>query len=305
MTYNQRDERTKTDSVVILSGELRGVSVPFGAGALRIGSDPSCDVVLLTDADSISAMSEATLTSSPDEAYRVGLASGEVRVGRRYLKPGKSVELKSGVPFSVANVEMVMAPSLCAADHAVRRYRRRTYAAMWATSSALAVALIGAVGLSGSRGAVDASPISMSGLAVENEQALGKPQHAADALGSRLAGAGLDRLTASVDHSGRVINVTGKVRPSQHDSWRDIRAWFDSTHGASIQLTAEIEEISDSLVLPFSIHAIWMGNAPRLILHDGSRAVPGDPLPGGWLLKAISKDTITITKDSETLVVPL
>jgi len=78
MAYQERKSEDLPKELFILSGELRGVSVPL---TVRLGSSSDCDVVLLDEAGE--DPSEAVISTGEDGSYVFESIAGSVRIGRR------------------------------------------------------------------------------------------------------------------------------------------------------------------------------------------------------------------------------
>lgn len=303
MAYGQRDPQPAAGELFILNGELRGVSVPLSDAEIRIGSAADCDVVLLDDDNELA---ELVLSPAEQGGYEASDAVGYVKINGRLLKSGKRRSLRSETPHSVGGIDFMIARSLAEADHSARSYHRRSNGLAWFATLAAASIVIAVVGFSGGNSAVVAKPGSVAvAQATRSDAGSFTAVLAAKALEEKLSESGLVRLETSADRENRTVLVRGKLRESEKDAWREAVGWFDASYGDTVQIDASLTHTPDSVTLPFAVEAVWMGATPRLTLHDGSKRQAGDSLPGGWTLKAISSNSLTISKNDETLVVPL
>lgn len=302
MAYSHDHPAEDGQRLFVTNGELRGVSVPLEVGELRVGSSSDCDVVLLGADDS---ESEVSIVVS-DDGFALRDAIGDIRIGQKVLKATKRKVLKAGVPFLVGDTEMMITRSLEDADKSSTSYRQRSTRLACVASAAVLVGVIAVVVFAGGRGTVIAKPAALeSRTNVSSESPSIIAVVAANAMQGKLDESGLRRLTASADRINGTVKVRGSVRKNEFASWRDASKWFDTKYGRSVMLDAHVDTAADSVTLPFSINAVWMGDSPRLTLHDGSQRFAGDFLPGGWRLDKIGKDSVTIWKDGESLTVPL
>jgi len=301
MAYSHRRSVDAEERLFVLNGELRGVSVPLSNNSLRVGSSADCDVVLL-DTDGTEA--EVSFRIS-DDTYGVSDSYGDVRVGRTALKSERYLTIQPGTLVKVGGVELMIASSIEAADNALKLSRRRFAGMAWAASVAIAVGFIGALGLFGGRNAVVAKPVPYFEQTSNISRPIFDVGAAAKATQKQLDLNGISRVTAFADEVNGTVKVRGRLRDAEQSSWRNVSTWFDSVYGGSIMLDAQLNRIEDTVTLPFSVNAVWMGQTPRLTLHDGSQRYAGDFLPGGWRLDEIASDRVTISKDGESLMVPL
>lgn len=303
MTYLRPGSDENVDQLFILNGELRGVSVHLGDDQLHLGSSSDDDVVLVDDLADGAGM---TISSCSRGKYVIGNVTGKVLVGRRTLQPGKVMSISSGTPIRVGGVEMMLSASLRDADRAVQSQRRRAKGMLWVASAVGVLAVISLLGVSGLTQGVVAKPsLAVLGQSSVSDSAKTDAAHAILALNERLEISGLGPFEMVEDPHNRVIKVTGKLRRSDRHRWISVIEWFDVSYGKSIYLDAHLTPIDDAITLPFSVEAVWAGSTPRVTLHDGSKRILGDELPGGWRLDAITENSVTISKNEETLNVPL
>lgn len=302
MAYSHDQIDGPEHRLFVLNGELRGVSVPLSEAPLRVGSSDDCDVILF-DEDQCGA--EVTITATGNR-LRLVEGTGDVRVGLGHVKPGKSRTVKSGVPFKVGSAELMITQSLADADRAQKAYHKRSSKLAFAASFALLVGLVGLVAYTGGRGSVVAqpAPVALKAPSSKNNPSF-SAVIAANAMQAKLDESGLTRLAATPDRLNGTVKVRGKVLESQRSVWREASTWFDTKYGTTVMLDAEINMAPATVTLPFSVTAVWMGNTPRLTLHDGSQSFAGDLLPGGWRLDVIESNSVTISRDGESLTVPL
>lgn len=303
MAYQKSKSGDTPSELHILSGELRGVSVPLTGDEIRLGSVSDCDVVLL---DEHEEPSEVVISQGDDGSYRFESVVGSVRIGRRFLKNGRTRTVSSGIPIVVGNVEMSLASTLENADKSKRSYHFRTVAAICVAVLALGGAGLGLWNFSSGERAVATQPTQTTKITYVLDKA-GRSQSmvAAKALHEHLDAVGLLGFDIHGDEAEHMVTVSGKLRESERARWIEAVEWFDQSYGKSVYLDAKIAKTVDEIVLPFSIEAVWVGHAPRVTLHDGSKMTVGDELPGGWVLDAVAKESVTITKDDETLDVAL
>ena len=303
MAYRKPDSEDLPNELFILSGELRGVSVPLTGDEIRLGSGADCDVVLL---DEVGEPSEVIIAPSEDGSYTFESVAGSVRIGRRYLKNGNTRSVSSGTPLVVGDIEMALASTLEDADRSKHSYRRHTSGALWVASLALGLGLLGFWGFSGGPGSVVAQTSPATKLTYVLDRA-GSSQSmvAAKELQLRLDELGFHGLNIAGDQTEHMVTVEGKLRTSERARWLQTVEWFDESFGKSVYLDAKIAQIADEITLPFAIEAVWIGHSPRVTLHDGSKRTVGDELPGGWVLDAVAQESVTITKDNETLDIAL
>jgi len=303
MVYGKSNSEDAPKELFILSGELRGVSVPLAEEEIRLGSSSDCDVVLL---DEFGERAEVLITPSQNGSYAFEAVAGSVRVGRRYLKVGRSRSVSDGVPIVVGDVEMALASSLENADRSRRVFRRRASGAVWAASIALGLGLVGLWGISGGPGSVIAKSLPTSKVTyVLDKDGPSQSMVAAKEFQKRLDETGFSGLNVIGDQDEHMVIVVGKLRSSDRSRWLESVEWFDQSFGRSVYLDAKISTMADEITLPFSIEAVWIGSVPRVTLHDGSKRTVGDELPGGWVLDAVAQESVTISKDDETLDVAL
>ncbi len=301
MVYGADHSDSPVQRLFVLNGELRGVSVPLDDAVLRVGSGDDCDVILVSSSND----SDAEVSISPDGGgFLLSDAQGEILVRGRLLKPGKRKSVKSGTPITVGDVRLMVSTSLADADQTITASKLRKSRIAWAASLAVLIAGVALVVFAGGRGSVVAKPAPIA-FNAGNAATQYTADVAAEAMRSRLGDDGLVRLSATADSLNGTVKVRGKVRPTEHSVWRDASTWFDATYGNSVMLDAKVDLLNETVTLPFSVDAVWMSGSPRLILHDGTERYTGDVLPGGWQLDEIEPDSLVISKDGESLVVPL
>ena len=302
--YQKSKSDRSSKQLFILNGELRGVSVPLATEQIRLGSSADCDVVLLDESDE---NSEVLITpNEADGTYAFEAIAGKVRIGRRNLKVGNTKPISDGVPIVVGNVKVALGASLESAEKTNGSFRRRSVGVLCAASVALGLGLLGFLTLSGGPAEVVAQSTAAPQITYVLDQS-GRSQSmvAAKELQRRVDEFGLKGLVIAGDQDEHMVRVNGKMRDSDRTRWLDTVEWFDQSFGRSVSLDAKIATMENEIVLPFSIEAVWAGNAPRVTLHDGSKRTIGDELPGGWVLDAVALESVKISKDDETLDVAL
>lgn len=303
MAYRKPKTADIPKELFILSGELRGVSVPLAGGNIRLGTSSECDVVLLNEPGD---ESEAVISSNEDGTYAFEAIAGSVRVGRHLLKTETPKLVPSGARITVGSVEMALASSFDDADRTKRANHNRIPGALWAVPVALGLGVLAVWGFVGGPGSVVAKPSQTAELTyVIDKSGHSQSMVAAKALKQRLGEDGFRNLAIVGDQSERMVTVMGRLRQSDRARWLETVEWFDQSFGKSVYLDAKISVADDEITLPFSIETVWVGQVPRVTLHDGSRRIVGQELPGGWLLVGIGQESVTISKAGETLNVAL
>lgn len=301
MAYSDSQLESGAERLFVLSGELRGVSVPLGKGTFRVGSSNDCDVILLSKSETDS---EASFTPSDDGKLFATDPVGDVRIGRKTLAAGKRLVVKPGTPVKVGDTKLMLAESIDGADRSEKLLSRRYTQFVCAISIMAFVSFVGVYELLSGRNTVLATPIYPT---VQGATYLGPSDFvsAAEETQKQLDSVKLSHILASADDDVGTVKVRGRLRESEIADWKTVSSWFDTVYGGSIMMDAEFVSVSDAITLPFSISAVWTGRESRLTLHDGSQRHLGELLPGGWKLEKITPKQITISKSGESLMVPL
>ncbi|AGT08870.1 SctD/MshK family protein [Paracoccus aminophilus] len=119
------------------------------------------------------------------------------------------------------------------------------------------------------------------------------------ALAARLGEAGLSGLHLTSEAG--VLRVRGTLSRDQAESWRQIRARFESDHGQSLPLISEIAEGQPAPVL--AVASVWLGARPELRTKSGTVLRIGDMTNDGWRIEAISRSEIALARGDERLAV--
>jgi len=201
---------------------------------------------------------------------------------------------------------MGLASSLESADDLRHSYRRQASSMAWAASIAVGLSLLGFWSYSGGLGSVEAKALPVTQITFLNDGSGGNESMvAAKELKQHLDEVGLLKLDIVGDQAERMVTVMGELKESDRARWLETFEWFDHSYGKSVYLDAKFSTVEDEITLPFSIQAVWVGSVPRVTLHDGTKRTVGDELPGGWVLDAVAQNSVTISKDDETLDVAL
>jgi hypothetical protein len=118
-------------------------------------------------------------------------------------------------------------------------------------------------------------------------------------LRSHVRQAGLDGLSTEAVE-GRLV-VSGTVSRQQGETWKDIRSWFDRSHGERVPLVSDVTSGDASQTPRLSLQAIWYGERPYVIAADGQRYHEGAFVSGGWTIKEIGSEQLLLSKDGTSV----
>jgi hypothetical protein len=116
-------------------------------------------------------------------------------------------------------------------------------------------------------------------------------------LRQRLLAAGLDK-TLSVERRGVMLVVDGIVSSATYARWRVVKDALASTPNAlGTSVITDLVKTSTSANVPNnSVASVVLGNAPYVMSTNGRRARVGEILEDGWMVEAITADTVTMRR---------
>jgi hypothetical protein len=123
------------------------------------------------------------------------------------------------------------------------------------------------------------------------------------ALADRLAKVELDGVRLSIS-DGRILAV-GKLDAAGLETWRDLRTWYDATHGSRVLLVSTVQGGGAATGPDLRIAAVWVGEAPYVLTAGGMRYFEGSILPNNWQLFRISRTAIELRRADDTYLIDL
>lgn len=132
------------------------------------------------------------------------------------------------------------------------------------------------------------------------EQCLGDCQTAAaEMLRARMADAGLDGLTLTVD--GDVLRVSGALPEGREAAWTDLRRSFETEYSRSLPLLVDTGAGPSAPSL--AVSSIWLGGTPELRTKAGDVLRIGDSTKDGWTVKGIAQGRIDLVRGEQDVTV--
>jgi Inner membrane component of T3SS, periplasmic domain len=116
-------------------------------------------------------------------------------------------------------------------------------------------------------------------------------------LRQRLLTAGLDK-TLSVERRGNMLVVDGIVSSATYGRWREVKdalSGIPNALGSSV-ITDLVKTSTSANVPNNSIASVVLGKTPYVMSTNGRRARVGEVLEDGWLVEAITADTVTMRR---------
>lgn len=117
-----------------------------------------------------------------------------------------------------------------------------------------------------------------------------------------VASAGLEDEILVRSEQG-AITATGMLPGPGVRAWQGIAAAFERRHGRHVDFSEAVHHVRD--VLGFSVRSISHGELPYVTTADGRRFMQGSTLPGGYVLRHIAPDALTVIKRGQSFEYPL
>lgn len=281
----------------IRSGRHQGGVVALAEGAMVVGSDADCDVVLSDPSVSARHFEVRATPGGAEVTAREGSVrideEAEVAVGFRARVAGSA-----GLVAGAVRLDLVLpAPPL------PPRRRRMPGRATAVPILACAALLVGAerVGLAMEDRPVLASATMEAARAVPTAPEAAAPppsvadeQDMAGPVAARLDQLGLAAVTAV--QAGRLVELWGDVAAADKPAWDAFQRWFDARFPNAVLMAEGVSLRADAAPHPPfpRIQSIWRRADDAYVLVDGTRVREGNALPGGWVLDAISDQAVTL-----------
>ncbi len=115
-------------------------------------------------------------------------------------------------------------------------------------------------------------------------------------LARRLAREGLESQIFLTMQDEAIV-ATGIVGSSDLRRWGDLASRFEHRHAADPSLLSRVHDLRD--LLGFAVRSISHGDQPYLTTDDGRRFMQGSVLPGGYVVRSIGKQALTVAKQGE------
>ena len=280
-----RSPRTAGLTLSVLDGIHRGVTAAIEGGSCTIGAASDRDVVL---ADEDVAPDHLRLRFYGRQVA-VDAVGGDARVeGLPVIRKGHGCRATLPIVVSLGAARIRLGRD-------VRQAGRLQH---WLPVGAVALVLvIGGVLVANQSSGYGAAnkTTEASGNEMSRQGVIPADGSVAEALRQHLADAGLDDL--AVTESDRHLSVSGTVSEDGLATWTDVQRWFDGSYGGHYVLSSRVTTAAPAGVPEFSFQAVWFGTRPYVIDAQGQRRYPGAALQGGWVLKSIDPDGITVSRN--------
>lgn len=298
----------------VIAGLHRGATISLSESVCRIGSDDASDVVL---GDPGIAPQHVVLRFHGRQ-MAIEAIGGDVYVNGRTVNQGTGLrcELPAEIRFHDVALELSRppAPPLFAAlpklPSLPDRWREQlnrsaTLAALVVTLGVLTLYEFIDVNQAGANIGSHSASISL------DEQALASARQLvangrlspAQALRQHLADAGLGSLEVT-DHDS-YLSVSGYYGPDQSGTWNATQRWFDQHYGRHNVLLNEARQSKTPSQPDLQLQAVWLGQNPYVIDARGQRLYPGAALASGWVIAAIEKDRILLSRGDDQFALTL
>lgn len=261
----------------VLGGLHRGVATPIVGDSCMIGSAADCDVVL---ADRQIAPDHLRLRFYGRQVAVDALGGTVMIEGRAPIQRGHGCRMALPVTLSLGEARLEVRRDAVGLD--ARR--------MMAGFGALLLAVAVLVATQSSGFGVAAAPKEIPASAPQIAAATG----AAADLRQQIAEAGLG---LTVTENGHHLAVSGSVTEAQRPAWTSVQRWFDGSFGGRNVMSSSVTTAAAATPPKFAFQAVWFGANPYVVDARGEHRYPGAALQGGWMLKSITPEGITVTRD--------
>ncbi len=296
--------------VTLRSGLQGGTYVERSQTTITIGSDPSCDLVLLDDSV---APVHARLTfehSIMGAVARIEAEDEQLLLSAEIIEPHKSVDaIRLPLNLTIGDVELDVAHcSREVIEHKVEQKKGIGQRGILIALVCLFLIFLqtGWMLVNGYVG-----PKSFEVLrapAMTTEPAPDAPGGSAEKIGeaaTMLAGAlesaGLGNdLAVDIDPTG-ALQVSGILPPGLMGQWQNVQIWFDETVPATA-LISSVQPAAKFNGLP-AVAAVRLSGTPTLLLVNGQRVSLGDTLVDGWKVEEITLDSAKLIRRNETVTI--
>ncbi len=304
-------------SVLIRSGRHAGAVVTLGPGHYVLGRADDADIVLTDDgvAENHAALH---LRNGSCSLHPMG---GPVLVGGRAINAGARGLVPLPAELSLGTVDLALSMAGTRSGGAVSTSTRSRRLVLLAGVVALVAGAVAAAApagralgsLQGSGGeptgtaALLRAGLSLTGLTeaapprveTASVDAVAETGAVAKALSARLKDAGLAGLV-HVQPAAGVVEARGAVRPENERDWTGTLAWFDQTYGGRVTLVSQVRVEEGAAAIPkFAVQSIWAGKDPYVIASDGEKYGVGARLSGGWVIEAIGRDGLVVSRQGD------
>ncbi len=285
-----------TLDVEVLSGLHLGSTGSIDEAQFTIGSETSNDVMLLDDEVLGPNIRFTSQRSVFGPLLTIVTDRSDVSANNQVLSPGvETAPLRLPCEIAVGGVRIRF-------SNADKRAPLNLY-----HFEAIAVPLLFAVGLGafGLQAVLDFTPdppLALTAPQAEEPGAAAAPrQSAAEISIAQIDQAGLSQFLTVTSSDQGIVNITGSLPAALIPDWRETRRAIDqlTTGDVVVSNVTEAPQLRD---FP-PVAAIELGDNPMILFANGKRARIGDPVRDEWIIDAIERQSVTLKRNTETVVV--
>lgn len=298
----------------VTAGLHSGAMIELTDPVCRIGSDETVDVVL---GDS-GTTAEHLVLRFHGRQMAVEAIGSDVIVNGRVVTRGTG--LRSDLPAELRFHDVALKLTRPAASPMLPAFPKLpTLPPRWRSSLNRAFTLLALVATLGVLALYEFIDVNQAGASIGNysssatldKQAIeGSRQLVNDArlspaasLRQELSSAGLSTLEVT-DHGG-YLSVSGQYTAAQAETWNQTQRWFDQRYGSHNVLLNDAKPQQAPAQPDLRLQAVWLGENPYVIDHQGKRLYPGAALESGWVISAIQSDQIMLRRGDDQFVLTL
>ena len=282
-------------NVDVLSGAHSGVSQRATGGALTIGSDPSCDLILF--ADPVAGRHVSVVPRSGwGSSVVVKALDGEVTLDNgQVLEPGQWAEARMPLDLSIEGTHVTVSRTVNPHEFAKPAV---------AVAIALALIVVGPniVDTAFSSVSRTMQPITVAAPTAPAVVPVEVSEGAAivETFRDRVRTAQLGHLIEVTEGADGTVLASGEIGRENGRDWRRVLQWYDAMPQAPELVNAV--RVGKAPEMP-SIASVWLLGEPEITLATGEKLREGDRARGGWLVKAIAEDGVVLSRNGSDVAI--
>ncbi|KAB7613615.1 hypothetical protein F9L33_09550 [Amylibacter sp. SFDW26] len=287
--------------IAVEGGFHDGSEQVVSGGSATIGSEETCDLVLLDDNVEAKHVSLNFRKSIFGDVVKISTLQNNVYLNKREVKAGEDTAFVSlPLIMTIGNVKLNLfsegvglkasggkKPSLF--DRALK-------------IGLMIVLFIGFLFLA--ENVIRTISVSNYAIMVPNynnraELAENNNNESVKQLKEKLMETGLSKYVSLEQSTDTGIVVSGTLPESLMPSWTALHKWYDSQPNITL-LTSKVSSAPLLSDLP-AIAAIRLSEPSEIVLLDGNRINVGDPIKDGWIVRKISETGLLLERGGEEL----
>ena len=277
---------TNAPHLVVASGLQKGAKVPLPRGESRVGSDPSCSVVVID-----STMEGCHLRVVVEDVVQLRCDFPVILSDGTAIASGDVFEVPANCQFTAGSTEFELALPVPPLPQ-----RRLSRLALTGTA-ALGAAVVALTSMLVMDSASPAPGVTVTSAHLVASNA----SNVAAAVGflqQQIGAAGLLALKVAAQPDGGIV-IEGMLPAKAQGDWSAIRQRYDRQFGTAHVLLEHFTSADDQP--PLRVAAVWSGPDPYVVDQHGDRLRVGANLGGGWSIQGIDGRQVMIRRGTASV----